>query len=63
MNTNYNSIITQFVLNIILNHLGISWIIGINQQLKYDIDKHNPDYITGGPFYNKYICKKLWNSV
>ena len=30
-----------------------------NQQLKYDIDKHDPGWITGGPWYKTYICKKF----
>ena len=33
MNTNYNDIIPQFVLNTMLHHVGISWIIGTNKQL------------------------------
>ena len=39
--------------------LELSWIIETNQQLEYDIEKHNPDWITGGPWYNTSICKKL----
>ena len=27
------------------------------------MDKHNPDWITGGPWYNTYICKKLHGKV
>ena len=42
MNTNYDEIITQFLLNTILHHVGMSWIIRTNKQLEYDIDKHNP---------------------
>ena len=41
----------------------MSWIVEINQQLKYDIDKHNTDWITGGTGYNTYICKKLHRTV
>ena len=63
MNSNYNEIITQFLLNTMLHHVGMSWIIETNQQLKYDIDKHNLDWITGGPWYNTYICKKFDRTV
>ena len=42
-NTNYNEIINKSVLNKMLHHVGMSWIIETNQQLKYDIGKHNPD--------------------
>ena len=39
MNTNYKYIINKFVLNKMLHHVGMSWIIETNQQLEYDIDK------------------------
>ena len=63
MNTNYNYIITQFVLNKILHRVGMSWIIETSQQLKYEIDKHNPDWITCGPQYITYISNKLHGTV
>ena len=63
MNTNYNYIINIFVLNTLLHHVGMSKIIETNQQLHYDIDKHDPDQITGCPWYNNYICKKLHGTV
>ena len=59
MNTNYDDIITHFVLNKLLHHVGMSWIIEKNQQLEYEIDKHDPDLITGGPQYNTFICKNF----
>ena len=34
-----------------------------NQQLEYDIDKHNQYWIKGGPWYSIYICKKLDGKV
>ena len=63
MNTKYKDIITKVLLNIMLHHVGISWIIETNQQLEYGIDKHNPYWITGVPWYNIYICKKLHGTV
>ena len=33
MNTKYDDIITKFVLNKILNHVGMSWTIETNQKL------------------------------
>ena len=33
MNTNYDDIITQFVLNAMLHHVGMSWVFETNQQL------------------------------
>ena len=43
MNTNYKELITKFVLNTMLHHVDISWIIETNKHVLYDIDKHNPD--------------------
>ena len=31
-----------------------------NEQSKYDMDKQNSEWITGGPWYNTFICKKLY---
>ena len=39
MNTNYKDIITSFVLNTVLHHVGMSGIIETNQHLEYDIEK------------------------
>ena len=63
MNINYNDIITQFLLNTMLHHVGMSWIIETNKHLEYDIDKHNPDCITSGPWYNTYVCKKIHETM
>ena len=43
MNTTYQDIITLFVLNKMLQHVRMLWIIEANEQLKYDMEKHNPD--------------------
>ena len=58
MNTNYTDIITSFVLHTVLHHVVMSYIIDTHEQLKYDMDKHNPNWITGGLWYNTSICKK-----
>ena len=54
MNSNYNDIITSFVLNTVLHHIGMSWIIETHEQLKYYMEKQNPDRITDGTWYNTY---------
>ena len=59
MNTKYKDIITSFVLNTLLHNVGMLWIIKTNQYLEYDMYKHNSDWMTGCPWYNTYICKKL----
>ena len=62
-NTNYKDMVTKFLLNSVLQNVGLSWIIETNQQLEYDIYEHNPYWITYGPWYNTYICKKLHGTV
>ena len=59
LETNYQEIITTFVLNTMLHHVGMLWIIENHEELKYDMDIQNSDWLTGGPWYNTYICKKL----
>ena len=40
----YDEIITKFLLNAILHHDGISWIISSNQAMEYEMDKNNHQY-------------------
>ena len=63
LNTTYQDIITTFVLNTMLHHVSMLWIIVIHEQLQYDMDKHNQEWMTCGPWYNTYICKKLHGKV
>ena len=58
MNTTYQDIITLFVLKTMLQHVVMLWIIETNEQLKYDMDRHNQYWMTGGPWYNTSICEK-----
>ena len=55
----YKDIFTFFVFNTVLHHVGILWIIETNKDLEYDMEKYNPYLMTGGPWYNTSICKKL----
>ena len=57
MNTTYQYIITSFVLNKVLHHVCMLWIIETKQHLEYDMYKHNSYCVTGGPWYNTSICK------
>ena len=51
--------ITKFVLNTVLQHVSLSWIISSNNKMKYDIkENHHPDWLNKGPQYNKAICSK-----
>ena len=39
----YDKIVTKFVLNTMLHHVGMSWIIGSNQEMEYEISETNLD--------------------
>ena len=58
MNTTYQDIIKKIVLKTMLHHVGMLWIEN-HEQLKYNMDKKKSEWMTGGPWYNTYICKKL----
>ena len=58
MNTPYQYIVTFFVLNKMLYHVGMLWIIDTHDKLKYDMDKHNSYWMTGDHWYNISVCKK-----
>ena len=63
INITYQDIITSFVLNKMLHHVGMLWIIETHEKLQYDMEKHNSYWMTGGPCYNTYICNKLHGNI
>ena len=63
-NTTFDDIITKFVLNAILHHVGMSWIIRSNKEMKYEIDENNhQDWLNKGPWYNTLINLNLHGSM
>ena len=63
-NITFDDMITKFVLNTILHHVGMSWIISSNKEMKYEIDKNNhQDWLNKGPWYNTSICLKFHGSM
>ena len=46
-----------------LHHVGMLCIIATHEQLKYDTDRHNSEWMTSDPWYNTSICKKLHKKV
>ena len=59
-NTKFDEMITKFVLNAILNHVGMSWIISSNKEMKHEIDENNhQDWLNKGTWYNTSICLNL----
>ena len=63
LETDYQKIITSFVLKKMLHHVGMIWMIENHEDLKYDMESQNSDWMTGGPWYNTYFCKKLCGKV
>ena len=59
-NTTFEEMITKFVLNAILYHVGMSWIISSNTEMKYEIDENNHhDCLDKSPWYNTSIYLRL----
>ena len=51
------------MLNEILHHVSMSWIISSNKEMKYDTNKNNhQDWLNKCPWYNTSICQKLHGS-
>ena len=49
----YDEIVTKFVLNEMLHHVGMSWIITSNQEIEHGINKMNHhDWLNKSPWYN-----------
>ena len=63
LDTTYQYIITTFLLNTILHHVCMLRIIETHEQLQYDMDENNSEWMTGGPWYNISICKRLHGKV
>ena len=56
--------VTKFLFNTKLYHVGLSWIISSSKQIKYDIkDNNSLDWLNKGPRYNTAICSKLHGTV
>ena len=59
LESNYQEIITTCILNTMLHRVVMIWIIENHEDLKYDMEIQNSDWMTGGPWYNTSICKRL----
>ena len=52
--------VTKFVLNAILHHVGMLWIISSNKETKYEmVENNHQDWMNKGPWYNTSTCLKL----
>ena len=43
----------------VLQHVGLSWIIQSNQKLNYDPQRHCNSWMINFPWYNTMICSRL----
>ena len=51
--------VTKFVLHLVLQNVGLSWVISSKNKIKYDTEEsNNPDQLNIGPWYNTAICSK-----
>ena len=60
----YDEIVTKFVLNAMLNHVGMSWIISYKREMEYEMnaESNHLDWLNKGPWYNRNIYSKLHGS-
>ena len=61
----YDKMITPFVMNSMLCHIGISWMISSKKEMDYDNFSHheNVAWFETGPWHNKNICSKLYGTT
>ena len=61
----YDKIITQFVMNSMLRHVGMSWMISSKEEMDYDkfTNSKNLGWFDTGPWHNTNICSKLYGTT
>ena len=61
----YDKIITPFVINAMLHHVVMSWIISSKKEMDYDkfTNRKNLNWFDTGPWHNKHICSKLYGTT
>ena len=57
--------ITPFMMNSMLHHVGMSWIISSKKEMDYDnfSNHENVGWFETGPWHNKNICSKLYGTT
>ena len=56
--------ITNFLLNAVLSHVGLSWIISSNKKNIYDIKENDhPDWLNKNSLYNTAIGSKIYGTL
>ena len=61
----YDKMITPFVMNSMLHHVGMSWMISSKKEIDYDNfnNTRNLGWFETGPWHNKNICSKLYGTT
>ena len=61
----YDEVVTPFVVNAMLHHVGMSWIISSKKEIDYDnfTNSKNLSWFDIGPWHNKNICSKLYGTT
>ena len=63
-NATFEEIVTKFVLNEILHHVSMLWIIRSNEEMKYEMEKINhQDWLNKVPWCNTSICLRFHGSL
>ena len=61
----YDKMITPFMMNSMLHHVGMSWMISSKKEMDCEnFSKHdNVGWFETGPWHNKNICSKLYGTT
>ena len=58
-NEGLNEVLDNFVLHVLLWHVGLSWVDNNNNSLKFKIEQHLAKWIQICLWYNTIICSQL----
>ena len=61
----YDEVITQFMLNAMLHHVVMSWIISTKKEMYYDnfTNRKNLEWFDTGPWHNRNISSKWYGTT
>ena len=49
-------ILPVFIKYVVFNHVGLSWMIEMEEKYYFAVDGHDEEWCTGGPWFNGTIC-------
>ena len=52
-------ILPFFIKVVVFHHVGISWIIKMEEQYDFSVDEYYEEFFTGGPCFNETIWQSL----